>query len=182
MHAPEDIVSAACRQMEVTAEGCARLHPGMAPQAAVRTLLGAGLTQDALKLLARLLPRRYAVAWLCQCARGQPLTPEDKAGAALAEKWLRDPSEPNRRAAFEFANAGGYASAGAWLAAAAGWSGGSLAPADQATLVPPGPELTARAAVAAVNLLAASDPQRFDARRQGFAAHALELLAGHQDG
>lgn len=173
-----DPVSTACREMEVSAEACALLHPGMAPQAAVRALLAAGQTQDALKLLARLLPRRYAVAWLCQCARGQPLPPEDKAGAALAEKWLRDPSEPNRRAAYEFATAGGYASPGAWVAAAVGWSGGSLAPAEQAAPAPPGPDLTARAAVAAVNLLAATDPERFDARRQGFAAHALELLAG----
>ncbi|WDS37807.1 hypothetical protein [Pseudoxanthomonas sp.] len=174
----EDPISSACREMEVSTEGCALLHPGMAPQAAVRALLAGGLTQDALKLLARLLPRRYAVAWLCQCAREQPLPPEDKAGAALAERWLRDPSESNRRAAYAFASAGGYASPGAWLAAAVGWSGGSLAPADQAVPATPGPDLTARAAVAAVNLLAAVDPQRFDARRRGFAAHALELLVG----
>jgi len=77
-------------QMELSAPASARLHAEMTPQAAVQELLDAGQPQDALKLLARLLPKRYAVAWLCQCARDQPLTHEDRSGAALAEKWVRN--------------------------------------------------------------------------------------------
>ncbi|TCV95839.1 hypothetical protein EC912_102184 [Luteibacter rhizovicinus] len=167
----------ACEQMAVSDEARGRLAPEMAPQVAVRTLLQAGESGDALKLMARLLPRRYVVAWLCQCARGETLEPEDRAGASLAEKWVREPSEANRRAAFEFAHSGGYRTIGAWLAAAAGWSGGSLAPANQETPVPPAEHLTARAAVAALNLLAARDTERFDARRIAFVEHALGLLA-----
>lgn len=174
-------VTRACEEMEIPGDARTLLSPAMPPQAAVRALLDAGRLQEALKLLARLLPKRYVVAWLCQCARGEDLDDEDRAGAALAEKWVRDPSEPNRRAAYEFATAGGYASLGAWLAAAAGWSGGSLAPGDQETLVPPAPDLTARAAVAAVNLLAAQEAERFDERRIGFAENALALL-GDQAG
>jgi len=168
--------------MELSEPASQLLQPDMTAQAAVQALVGAGQVQDALKLLARLLPKRYAVAWLCQCARDQPLDPEDKAGASLAERWVREPNESNRRAAFEFANAGGYRSAGAWLAAAAGWSGGSLAPATQETPAPPADHLTACAAVAAVNMLAALVPGEFEARRTGSIQSALGLLtAGGAD-
>lgn len=163
-------------QMELSPPASALLRADMTAQAAVQHLLAAGEAQDALKLLARLLPKRYAVAWLCQCARDQPLTQEDRAGASLAEQWVRDSSESNRRAAFEFANAGGYKSLGAWIAAAAGWSGGSLAPAAQETPVPPAEHLTARATVAAINLMAALDASQFEVRRVAFIERAMSLL------
>jgi len=163
-------------QMELSPPASALLRAEMTPQAAVQHLLAAGEAQDALKLLARLLPKRYAVAWLCQCARDQPLTQEDRAGASLAEQWVRDSSESNRRAAFEFANAGGYKSLGAWIAAAAGWSSGSLAPAAQETPVPPADHLTARATVAAINLMAALDATQFEPRRVAFIERAMSLL------
>jgi len=171
-------IEKACVEMELSAPARAQLDTAQPAQAAVRVLLDGGQPQDALKLLARLLPKRYVVAWLCQCARGEALSPEDRAGAVLAEKWVREPNEANRRAAFAFAQAGGYASLGAWLAAAVAWSGGSLAPPTQDTPVPPAEHLTARAAVAAINLLAAQQPAQFEARRHGYALHALELLAG----
>ncbi len=169
-------------QMELSEPAGALLRPEMTAQMAVQALVGAGQVQDALKLLARLLPKRYAVAWLCQCARDQALNPEDRAGASLAEKWVREPHESYRRAAFEFANAGGYKSAGAWVAAAAGWSGGSLAPASQETPVPPADHLTACAVVAAINMLAALDIEKFAARRAEFIAPALNLLNGNGAG
>ncbi len=163
-------------QMELSEPASALIRPDMSAQAAVQTLVDAGQVQDALKLLARLLPKRYAVAWLCQCARDQALDPEDRAGASLAESWVREPNESNRRAALEFANAGGYKSAGSWVAAAAGWSGGSLAPASQETPVPPADHLTACAAVAAINMLAALVLEKFEARRAGFIEPAMNLL------
>ncbi|WP_424683016.1 DUF6931 family protein [Frateuria sp. YIM B11624] len=171
----------AAEQMELAEPARARLEPRMNPLQAVQALLAEGETQDALKLLARLLPKRYAVAWACQCARDMPLALEDKAGAALAEQWVREPEEPQRRAAFEFANAGGYRTIGTWLAAAAGWSGGSLAPASQETPVPPAEHLTACAVVAAINLMAGMEPVRFEQRRSEFMARAISLLgAGGQ--
>ncbi|MCX7514337.1 DUF6931 family protein [Frateuria hangzhouensis] len=166
----------AAEQMELAAPARARLESHMNPQQAVQALLAEGETQDALKLLARLLPKRYAVAWACQCARDLALPMEDKAGAALAEQWVREPDEAHRRAAFEFANAGGYRTIGAWLAASAGWSGGSLAPASQETAVPPAEHLTACAVVAAVNLMAGLETGRFEERRAEFMASAMSLL------
>lgn len=177
-------IKQAAAQMELADEAGALVDDRMAPRAAVQVLLDAGKAADALKLLARLLPKRYVVAWVCQCARDQALPVEAKAGASLAEKWVRDPSEDNRRAAFEFANAGGFKSLGAWLAATAGWVGGSLAPASQETPVPPAEHLTALAAVAAVTMLAALDASRFEVRRSAYITRALELLGtpGHEGG
>ena len=166
----------AAERMELAAPARARLEPRMNPLQAVQTLLAEGQTQDALKLLAHLLPKRYAVAWACQCARDVPLPLEDKAGAVLAEQWVREPDEVHRRAAFEFANAGGYRTIGTWLAAAAGWSGGSLAPAGQESPVPPAEHLTACAVVAAVNLMAGMEPERFEQRRGDFMVRAMGLL------
>lgn len=167
----------ACEQMQIAEAACALLHPGMRPAQAVLALLEGSQPQAALQLAARLLPKRYVVAWLCQCARGQALAPEARAGAALAERWLRDPVESNRRAAYEYANAGGYASLGTWFAAAVGWADGSLAPAGQAAVSPP-EHLTARATVAALNLLAAAQPQDFAERREAYVRQALALLDG----
>lgn len=163
-------------QMELSEPASALLTPDMTAQAAVQALVAAGQVQDALKLLARMLPKRYAVAWLCQCARDQSLSMEDKAGAALAEAWVRDPDEPRRRAALDFASAGEYRSLGAWIAASAGWSGGSLAPATQEAAVPPADHLTARAVVASINLMAALDIEQFTERRNGFIERAMVLL------
>lgn len=174
------VVLEAAEQMELSEPARARLDPRMPPLDAVQAVFAGGETQDALKLLARLLPRRYAVAWACQCARDLPLALEDKAGAVLAEQWVREPEERHRRAAFEFANAGGYRTIGAWLAAAAGWSGGSLAPASQETPVPPAEHLTACAVVAAVNLMAGIEPERFEQRRGEFMARAMSLLGAGQ--
>ncbi|MCF7749277.1 hypothetical protein KQ945_00865 [Bacillus subtilis subsp. subtilis] len=178
MNVPVDLLALACDQMEVDPPARALLSAGMPALQAVQTLLDAGCVQAALQVSARMLPKRYVVAWVCQCARAETLAPESRAGAMLAERWLRDPSESNRRAAYEFANAGGYRDLGAWLAASAGWAEGSLAPVRQPTVVAPPDHLTARAAVAALNLLAALDLDQFPSRRRGYAQQALGLLAG----
>jgi hypothetical protein len=167
----------AARQMQLSQEARVRLDPGMAPRDAVQSLIDAGQAQDALKLLARLLPTRYAVAWLCQCARSQQLPAEDVVGVLLAEAWVREPNEEHRRAALDYATATGYRSIGTWLAVAVAWSGGNLAPLGSQTTVPPAEHLTASAAVATINLLAALVIEQFIARRETFMRDALGLLA-----
>jgi hypothetical protein len=165
----------AARSMRLSAQATARLQPTMAPHTAVRTLLDHGLSADALSLLARLLPRRYAVAWVCQCGSRQTLGEHDRAGLALAEAWLRDPREAHRAAAAAFAKAHRYQTIGAWAAASAGWSGGNLNPRHEQPTPPP-EHLTALAAMAAVTYLAALVPAQLDVRRTAFVRDALGLL------
>ena len=85
---------------------------------------------DALRLRAYLLPKRQAVWWGCVCVRDE-LGPELDAGqiAALdaAGAWVRDPDEPNRRAAEAKADAVRFQGPGGMLALSAFWSEGSIA-------------------------------------------------------
>lgn len=170
----------AAEEMRISEPALASLQPTMPPRSAVQALLDDGLTVDALSLLARLLPRRYAVAWVCQCGNRQALGEHDRAGLALAEAWVRDPGEAHRAAAAAFANTHRYKTIGAWAAAAAGWSGGNLNPRDERPTPPP-EHLTAIAATAAVTYMAALVPAQLDARRTAFVRDALGLL-GKPDG
>ncbi len=62
---------------------------------------------------------------------------------------MREPEEDRRYAALDAGMAAPVKTPGAWIALAAGWSGGSMAPSGMAPVVPP-PFLTARAVNAAI--------------------------------
>ena len=148
-------------------------------------LLDRGLPADALVLVARVLPKRYVVAWACECFRsaliGMPgATPADRAGLALAQQWLADPAEENRRAALDFAEQGEFGTPGAWLAASAGWNGGSLAPRGYDPIPPPD-HLPAEAAVAALRLAASQGPD-YAGLLKAFVLRALQIFAPAMQG
>jgi hypothetical protein len=143
-------------------------------------LVQRGLPADALVVVARSLPKRYVVAWACDCLKGaitrDPRASDvDRAGLALAQQWLADPTENNRQAAVEFAERGEFGSAGAWIAASAGWSGGSLLPRGY-DVIPPPDHLPAEAAVAALRLAASRSPE-YATVINGFVARALQIFA-----
>ncbi|MFM0501524.1 DUF6931 family protein [Paraburkholderia caffeinilytica] len=165
----------AATQMRLSAQAVARLRPAMDAHTAVQTVLEDGLTADALSLLARLLPRRYAVAWVCQCGSQQTLGEHDRAGLALAQAWVLDPGEAHRESAASFADAHRYRTIGAWAAAAAGWTGGNLNPRYERPTPPP-EHLTAIAAMAALTYMAALLPAQLDTRCTAFIRDAMGLL------
>jgi hypothetical protein len=72
--------------------------------------------------------------------------------AALA--WLKEPSEQNRRAAMAAAEIDEMQSAASWVAMAAFWSEGSLAP-PELPEVPPDDRLTSQGVIAALLITAA---------------------------
>ncbi len=142
-------------------------------------LIGQGLSADALAVVARALPKRYVIAWACECmksalAADAAAADIDRAGLALAQQWLADPSEEHRRAAFEFAERDELSSPGAWIAASAGWSGGSLLPRGYDPIPPPD-HLPAEAAVAALRLMAARNAD-YATVINGFVSRALQLF------
>jgi len=170
------VITQAATQMQLQPSAQSLLTAGMSPHAAVQALLDADYPQDALKLLARLLPKRYAVAWLCQCAAGLTLDARDRLGLSLAQAWVSEPDESHRRAALDFATADRCRSIGAWLAAAAGWSSGSVGPLGHEPPAPAAEHLTACAAVAAITRLSALVITQFVERRDRFVRRALSLL------
>jgi hypothetical protein len=145
------------------------------------TLNAAGLHVDAARLLLRALPRRYAVAWVCECFRKDgeraPFAATEIEAIGAVERWIAEGNDEAREAAKAYAVASNYETATGWLAAAAAWTGGSLAPPGY-TAVPPGEQLTGDACFAALCLLAARDPGAFGPRLRGWLERAIKVFAG----
>ena len=179
---PTSCVSAASLvpRPPVSSEALGILASGANVRRCLDELLERGLLTDALVLVARVLPKRYVVAWACECFKSllpgrAQANSVDRAGLALAQQWLTDPAEENRRAALEFAAAGEFATPGAWLAASAGWNGGSLLPRGYDPIPPPD-HLPAEAAVAALRLAASQGPD-YAGLVNAFVLRALQIFA-----
>jgi hypothetical protein len=85
----------------------------------------------AIRVQAALMDHRLAVRWGARCLReafGDSLPPGQAVALETAEAWCEDASETRRRAAHAAAEATGYEGAACWVALAAYWSGGSIAP------------------------------------------------------
>ncbi len=157
------------------------LRPEYTPSQYLAALMEQQLDLDAIRFLAYALPKREAVWWACACARrAHGTAPPAAAAAALqaAEKWTADPSEDNRRAAQSASEAVGLSDPAGCAAAAAFWSGGSLAPANL-PVVPPGEHLTAHGVAGAVLLAAVlTEPARAAEKHRSFVKLGLEVASG----
>ncbi len=119
------------------------------------------LFNDAFLTLARVLPRQYAIIWASRCVAEHCIDnpdAEDQRCLDLVKQWLAGPDEKVRRATMDAADARDYDGPWAWLAAAVAFSGGSLAPENQAEIQPPG-HLTAVAVSACLISIAVIDPE-----------------------
>lgn len=161
-----------------------RLDPEMNVRGYLDALLGAGQVSDALDVVARVLPGPSALQWGCDClgsvrddADGDAI---ERSALVIAKRWLDDPVEDNRQAALEVAERLAYRTPGAWLAAAAGWSDGSLLPAGQPE-VPASAAMTGVAVAAALRLRAATDPLQYEPRLRGYIERALHMFADTPD-
>ncbi|HEV2701603.1 MAG TPA: hypothetical protein VGV09_08230 [Steroidobacteraceae bacterium] len=144
-------------------------------------LSGARLPLDAVRLLMRALPKRYAVAWVCECfrrdAEREPLSQADADCLKCAEAWIAEDNDANRRAGAERAEALHYETPGSWLAAGVAWSGGSLAPRGYTVVAPP-EQATGKACLAAVALLAMrGGPEAFVDTLCAWVERALDVFA-----
>ena len=157
-----------------------RLDPKLNVRGYIDRLCTDGLYGDVIDVLTHLLPKQYSVAWGCECLQdlSQQVEPDpsQRAALAVAQRWLSDPSEDNRRAAVELADRLGLKGPGAWLAAAAGWTSGSMLPPGQPE-VPVTPTLTGDAIGAALRMAAVTDPTKFDVHLQSFVQRALSAFA-----
>jgi len=114
------------------------------------------LFPDGIRFLAFLLPKPLAVLWCAQCVAetlGDSLSPGERGALEAAESWGMDPTEDHRRQAEKAVQEIGTGSPASWVALAAFWSDGSLAPPGLPEL-PPSPGLTSRAITAALMMVA----------------------------
>lgn len=156
-------------------DGCAQ------PSLAVDCLARAGLLIEAARVCSHALPPRERVWWATRCVRATApaeIPVADQQACRLSEDWVRRPKDETRRAAMEAAQVTGFASAEAWVAVAAFWSGDSMAPPDQPK-VPPAPHLAGTAVVGAVILASVRNhPDRQPDRLRRFVASAQDIAAG----
>jgi hypothetical protein len=164
-------VEQVCQRFEISEEARKFIRPGLQPEAFFGLLFANELYRDATHFVAHLLPKRDAVWWGCLCAwhAARP-TPPREVGDALeaAVRWVRDPSEANRRAAQAPGEKVGASNAAGAVALAAFWSGGSMSRPDLPAVPPPEP-LTSNAIAGAVLAAAASgDPAQLNQRHRQF--------------
>lgn len=128
----------------------------------IQMLCDQELYADAFLTLARTLPKQYAIVWATKSvedAAVEDMNENDRSCLDLVKKWLGGPDEKLRRAAMDAAEASDYEGQYAWLAAAVGLSGGSLAPENQVE-VPPAHHLTAVAVSACLLNVANQDEEK----------------------
>jgi hypothetical protein len=170
------------RLVELEEEAGAMLRPGMTPAQYLEALVGASLFPDAVKFLAAALPKRESVWWACVCSRLAlpPDSPPPVVQALVAaEKWVYEPTEPNRRAAEAAGEATGFASPPSCAATAAFWSGPSIAAPDSPAPVPPAEGLAARGVAGAVMLAAVQkDPELAEEKYRRFLERGVDIANG----
>ena len=114
--------------------------PGVTPEQHYATLREVGEPWVAIDFLGHALPRLEALSWsakvLEQEAEAQQLKRADRQALDHALRWLGDPSDQNRRASFDAANAAGERSPERMLALGVFFSGGSISEPDLPPVLP----------------------------------------------
>jgi hypothetical protein len=171
-------VSARARLSE---EARGLLAEGMTARQYLDTLIERRLDEDAVQFLAHALPKREAIWWGSLCV-GQELGSEPPAAAAgaleAARAWVIEPKDENRRATFPAAEAAAIGTPAGCTAAAAYFSGGSLAPAHLAAVAPP-EHVTALLVASALTLAAVvKEPEKAVEKYASFLLTGLEVACG----
>lgn len=167
-----------CSVAELSPEAQALLTPSVPPPDFVRQLVEKTLFADAVRFLAHALPKREAVWWAWVSARraaGDNPPPAIKSSLEATEKWIAQPTDEHRRAAYAAAKTAELRTPAGCAGLAAFFSGDSLAPPDAAS-VPPGPFLTAKAVAGAVIFAALSpEPAKAPEKFQQSIAQGLDV-------
>jgi len=170
-----------CEYSAPSDEARALLRDGEAARSFLDQLIARRLHPDAVRFLAHWLPKREAVWWGILCARdgmGADVPPSIEAALQTAERWVRDPTEENRRATMPAAEAAKLGSPAGCAALAAFLTGGSLGPPEVAAIVP-ADHLSAQAVAGAVLLAAVlREPNKAPEKFASFLARGLEVLDG----
>ncbi len=159
----------------------ALLAPGQTPAAFLHALVAAGHLTDAVRVVATVLPRREAAWWAVRCVRTVPAAlTAPKAIAALdaAEKWIINPTDEARRAAFTAAEAAGFGTPAGCVGTAVFLSEGSLAPPNLPVVAPATHLAPAAAANAAILASVIAEPERAAEKLARFVALGREVAAG----
>jgi hypothetical protein len=170
-----------CQDIELDQAAQAFLAADPAPIDFLQSLIQQQLYPDAVRFLARALPKREAVWWACLSVRScLPEKPEQKLVQAVeaAEAWVYKPNEANRRQAYNAAELAKFENPAAWAGMGAFWSEGSMAP-ENVPAVPPADNLTAKAVAGAVMLAAVQTrPEQANDKYLFFLEQGIDIANG----
>lgn len=175
---PESAVVFLARGAGVGDDAEALIRPEDTAPEYVTRLIAEGLATDAVRVLGSLLPPREAVWWAWTCARkatGEATPPEATAAFAAVEKWLREPTDGNRRAAMEAGEAADYTTPAGCVALATFFSGGSIAPPDLEPVAPP-PFVAGKALAGAILIASvATEPEKAPEKLSGYLDQGIHV-------
>src|SRR5690606_25761304 len=121
-HALAPLVARLVDAAELEPEALELRDPSLGPKEYIEAMAKAGQHIDAIKFLAHLPPGREAVWWAWMCARREAgPNPEPEIAVALeaTETWIGEPTDQNRRAAMQAAEAASFETAAGCAALAA---------------------------------------------------------------
>lgn len=125
---------------ELTEPSRELLRPELGPRKYLGALVAGEHLPDAVRLVAHLLPMRECVWWAWMAARraaGEKAPETIREALDVTERWIADPTDKNRRAAFTAAEAAGLDNPAGAVAMAIFFTGGSIAPPDTPEVAPP---------------------------------------------
>jgi hypothetical protein len=165
---------------ELDEEARKLLTPTTPPRAFLQIMTERELYADAVRFLAHALPRREAVWWAWVCARraaGEAPRAEIQAALDATERWIREPSDGNRRLAMQRGEAADFGTPAGCAALAAFLSGDTLAPPNVEQAVPPGEFMAAKAIAGAIVMAAvAQEPEKAAEKFQAFIQQGLDVV------
>jgi hypothetical protein len=170
-----------CQRFPLSEPAAALMTGDLTPKRYLDLLTENNLYGDATRVLAHGLPKRDAIRWACLCLRevlGTNASPKTSSALETAEKWVKNPSEENRRAGLPAAEVAGFSTPAGLIALAAFWSGGSLTPPD-APVVPPADHMTGEGVAGAVLLAGnGAPPDDVPKRQRRFLGLGLGVING----
>jgi hypothetical protein len=147
-----------CKHFELSDEARALLKPPLKPRPFLEVLIEKAMHDDAVMLMAHAMPKREAIWWACQCVRlaaGDALAPPASEPIAEAEAWAAQPTDEQRRKAFQMAEAASFDPPAGFVGMAVFFSSGSLS-LPNLPPVPPKEHLSAGMVGNAVKIAAVS--------------------------
>lgn len=149
------------------------------PPAEAFARLRARSDMEALNFITHCLPRLDGVRWLAQALGAMQPTSQARRLAArkAVNRWIAEPSDNNRRLAWQAGETAGFDTAEGCACLAVFLSGGSLAPATQEQAVPPPPAVFGQVLAGAMLLATLDDDPIGQAARLAAALDAAEAVA-----
>jgi hypothetical protein len=154
------------------------LTPEISANEFIEALIAKQLHPDAVQFIAHYLPKRQAVWWALGCVKQSTppeVAPAQDAALKTTERWIAEPSEENRQAAFKAAE-DADTSTPAGITALAAYYSDALPPSADPKMNAKAYFITAKLVTAAVMMAATSDPEQLRTRFSGFVTRGAEVV------